>query len=673
LRVVRRLALLISALLVPLLPAAPAYAATNVICVGSPVGTCNQNVGTIPLAITAAGIDGMDSVILVGPGTYNDGPYQITTANTVLQGSGPGSTFLTLPDNPTGQAYLTISNGATVSDLTIDMEGGANSLNDVGLIAFNGGVADAITIDGSATQAAQGAAITQSTLTDSSVLLPLTSGRAVYGQGGNTVTDSTITGNTAFFSSSSGVEALSRLTIHAGFRGVGMDSGTVNIDNAVIELMAVNASGVAAINDNASVSPKTINARHLTVVGGGANSRGVWARAKNSTVQQNAVVNLADSIVRTTGGVDLLAEASNGLGAGLNSTAAVNVSYADFATKTSDLGANGAGGVVEGLGNVNLDPAFVDEAGGNLRLTVGSPVVDIGDPAAGGPATDRDGDARIFDGDEDSTARRDLGAYELSDFAAPDTTIDGGPEGPTSDPTPTFSFSSDPGATFVCQVDGSGFTPCSGPGATHTTDALTDGVHTFEVRASDLNGNTDATAASRAFTVDTAAPDTAMTSGPSGSTNDATPTFAFTGEPGATFECQVDAGAFTACTSPFTTASLGDGPHTFSVRATDAATNVDDSPATRAFTVDTVAPDTTFTRTPGKTVFSRRVRFKFTSNEAGVTFECKRDTKAFKPCTSPYRFRVKLGKHVLRVRAVDAAGNVDPTPARYRFKRLPKP
>ena len=90
-------------------------------------------------------------------------------------------------------------------------------------------------------------------------------------------------------------------------------------------------------------------------------------------------------------------------------------------------------------------------------------------------------------------------------------------------------------------------------------------------------------------------------------------------------------------------------------------------------TPDTAAPQTTITKKPAKRVTSKKVRFTFTSDEAGVTFQCKRDAKAYKSCTSPFRWKVKLGKHVLLVRAVDAAGNVDATPARYRFKRIPKP
>jgi Bacterial Ig domain/PKD domain len=94
-------------------------------------------------------------------------------------------------------------------------------------------------------------------------------------------------------------------------------------------------------------------------------------------------------------------------------------------------------------------------------------------------------------------------------------------------------------------------------------------------------GPTDAATAA-----DTTPPDTTITAGPSGTTADATPTFAFTSsEPGSTFACRVDSGSWSGCTSPWMTATLAGGGHSVSVRATDAAGNTDASPATRSFTV----------------------------------------------------------------------------------------
>src|SRR6266511_1697258 len=88
-------------------------------------------------------------------------------------------------------------------------------------------------------------------------------------------------------------------------------------------------------------------------------------------------------------------------------------------------------------------------------------------------------------------------------------------------------------------------------------------------------------------------PETQIDSGPSGITNDPTPTFTFSSdEVNVTFGCSVDGAAFGACSGPasHTTGVLADGAHTFEVRAADAFGTADSSPASRAFTVDTTAP-----------------------------------------------------------------------------------
>ncbi len=91
---------------------------------------------------------------------------------------------------------------------------------------------------------------------------------------------------------------------------------------------------------------------------------------------------------------------------------------------------------------------------------------------------------------------------------------------------------------------------------------------------------------------DTTQPQTTITAGPSGPTNDSTPTFTFSSnEAGSTFECRVDGDAFALCSSPHTTATLPDGPHTFAVSAIDDGNNTDATPATRPFTVDTTPPE----------------------------------------------------------------------------------
>ena len=86
------------------------------------------------------------------------------------------------------------------------------------------------------------------------------------------------------------------------------------------------------------------------------------------------------------------------------------------------------------------------------------------------------------------------------------------------------------------------------------------------------------------WTVDTVAPHTTITGGPSGNVASPTATFAFTSDKaGSTFECNLDAGGWTPCISP-STYLVGAGKHTFTVRATDPAGNVDPAPPTRSFT-----------------------------------------------------------------------------------------
>jgi hypothetical protein len=102
-------------------------------------------------------------------------------------------------------------------------------------------------------------------------------------------------------------------------------------------------------------------------------------------------------------------------------------------------------------------------------------------------------------------------------------------------------------------------------------------------------------------------PETTIASGPSGPTNDPTPTFGFSSdEPGSSFECRFDADSFAPCSGPGDshTASppLADGAHTFEVRATDPADNTDPTPASRTFTVDTQPPSDTTLSSPSHTV-----------------------------------------------------------------------
>jgi aqualysin 1 len=178
--------------------------------------------------------------------------------------------------------------------------------------------------------------------------------------------------------------------------------------------------------------------------------------------------------------------------------------------------------------------------------------------------------------------------------SVPQTSIDSGPSGMISSSSVSFAFSSSVAASsFECSLDGPGvatgsYASCSSP---RSYAGLSDGSYTVSIRATDPAGNTDASAATRSFTVDTTAPQTTIDSGPTATITTPAAQFGFSADAAATFECHLDGGAWTNCSSPKVYSALPDGDHVFSVRATDWAGNTDPTAPTRAFRVDTSVPN----------------------------------------------------------------------------------
>ncbi len=86
---------------------------------------------------------------------------------------------------------------------------------------------------------------------------------------------------------------------------------------------------------------------------------------------------------------------------------------------------------------------------------------------------------------------------------------------------------------------------------------------------------------------------------------------------------------------------------------------------------DTAAPETEIRKSPKRTTERRAATVAFRSSEAGSSFECKLDKGPYRACGSPTKLkRLGPGRHRFSVRAIDAAGNVDPTPARVRWRVL---
>jgi len=172
---------------------------------------------------------------------------------------------------------------------------------------------------------------------------------------------------------------------------------------------------------------------------------------------------------------------------------------------------------------------------------------------------------------------------------------------------------------------------------------------------------------------DKTAPQTTLTSGPSGTTRSRASSFAFSSnEPGSRFQCSLDGAPWSACASPKSYAGLLDGGHGFRVRAIDAAGNVDASPAARSWRIDATKPTikgirprsnaTTQDRTPRLSAVVRdsgsnlrKVNIRLSVDGKRVTrfsYDAARDRLQYVPPRA-----LKVGKHSATVVAKDAAGN----------------
>jgi hypothetical protein len=303
----------------------------------------------------------------------------------------------------------------------------------------------------------------------------------------------------------------------------------------------------------------------------------------------------------------------------------------------------------------------------------------------------------------------------IASASDPDTVLLSGPGALTSSSTATFSFEagghggSPDEASFQCRLDSAGdWEPCSSP-VTYTE--LADGSHRFEARARTAWQHwdhwhhwwswcysVDPTPVVVEFTVDTTAPRVEIEAAPTGTiaVDEATVEFSadetvaqppvgdqlatpavtegeVAGEAATTFECRLDSAlpsGWAPCTSPAHFADLADGPHRIEVDATDAAGNVDPTPAVVAFAVDTAPPETTVDTAPSAKIEVDEATITFSSAE-GTVFQCRLDPQPdspWEPCDGSVTLAgLAEGSHTFEVRAGDSLGRFDPTPAQVTF------
>ncbi|MFN8489011.1 MAG: LamG-like jellyroll fold domain-containing protein [Caldilineaceae bacterium] len=154
---------------------------------------------------------------------------------------------------------------------------------------------------------------------------------------------------------------------------------------------------------------------------------------------------------------------------------------------------------------------------------------------------------------------------DLSVADAPDTTLTEKPADPSSSTSASFSFTGSATAVaFKCQLDDAAAVPCASP---WTLSDLSNGSHTVKVAALNAQGFADLSPATYTWTVNVTTLATTLTTKPDATTTSRSASFSFTATGASGFECALDGGSYAACTSPKSYDKLGNGNHTFQVRA----------------------------------------------------------------------------------------------------------
>lgn len=614
--------------------AAPAGAGATVYCVPNTGvhASCETAAASVSAALNAAGATpAVADTVRIGAGTFavKEAEYDHVSdaeLDVIGAGSGPGGTVLDFADT-SGNSFglkISASAGSEARDFSLVVGAPIGSAGDDGLQLDGLETLSNVNITGPSATNAIGLFLTGDSLVDHvTVDMEVGNSPTNYGTRGGggdpVIEDSTLIGDTAADSFGGGATLTVRRSRLVGAYGFTMDAGTIVAENVLIDLGTVDgAAGIRAENQNLGTSPYTVDADHLTIAGGGAGSIGVAAVSDSEQLidpgppandfDAETQAELDDTV---NDGETADVTLTNSVISGPETGIYVAADRGEHATVTSSYNDYTAPSVedddISGADAVGFATLAEDHKSGHAA------------PGFVNPAT---------------------GDYHL---LATSPLIDIG--------DPAFA----PGPTDI-DLDGrvlDGLEDCS---ATARTD----------IGADEFVGP--------GLAADCVPPQTSITSGPSGPTTDPTPTFGFAADEAASFQCRFDSAPFTACSAAAThtaLSALAEGQHTFEVVATDLALNADPTPAARAFTVDTTAPVTKLKGKPKLKLKGRKrtARASFTfSSEAGATFACSLDSGAFATCSSPFTAKVRRGRHTLRVRATDGAGNVEATPASFSFR-----
>jgi hypothetical protein len=361
--------------------------------------------------------------VLLGAATYvapttSGFTYNHQTLAPEIVGAGSGQTILTGPQDTL--TVLTFRPGAAgvLRDVGIKIPLRVAAGSFLAALYLSGGTARRVAITSDpALNGANALELNGGVFEDGSLTLPTSGPIAAVGTlgPGGTVRDTTIVASAPLNVTDDNFTA-ERVRATAG---PGRDALSVRGVNARVSdsvLIQPGTASAVTISTGNGTNP-TLRLDHDTIVGTGAGGSTTGLYADSTIAGFAASLDVHDTIIR-----GFAHARSRGLG-GAGTGATITTSYSDYDPSGDQVlgtpaGSTGSLTPFPGPGDVNVDPRFVDLAGGDYRLRADSPLVDAGDPAAPfalEPATDLLGRGRSLDGTRDCVARTDLGAFELHD------------------------------------------------------------------------------------------------------------------------------------------------------------------------------------------------------------------------------------------------------------------
>lgn len=238
--------------------------------------------------------------------------------------------------------------------------------------------------------------------------------------------------------------------------------------------------------------------------------------------------------------------------------------------------------------------------------------------------------------------------------------------------------------SYKCFVDSFSEKDCTSP---FSITSLGGGTHTFTVVSIDGFDNRSVPA-QYTWVVDTTAPSISITGGPRPLTNVTRAQFQFTGSDSqgilTGFECRLDSGSYTVCSSGQTYDNLSLGGHTFNLRARDNFGNTS-TPISYSWEIDTSAPIIQISQSPDLITKESTAHFVWTVSENSgqiASQECLHNGHSISCSGLSHRLSgLAEGSHTFQIRVTDVAGNsgdsikykwvIDTTPPRVTISRGP--